>query len=365
MKIATVVGARPQFIKASVVSHAVDEWNRAGQRKITELTIHTGQHYDAGMSDVFFSELGMAPPFVNLNVGSGSHAEQTGTIMLGLERLFADLKPDVVLVYGDTNSTLAAAVVAAKANIPLAHVEAGLRSGNRLMPEEINRIAADRLSSFLFTATEAAVKHLSDEGLSDRVQVVGDVMFDCVRHYRDMAPPLAPLMARLGVPHSRYVLATIHRAENTDDVSRLGETFGGLSRVARSIPVILPIHPRTASAIRNRLAPNLLDRISIIEPAGFLDMMTLEAHAAAIVTDSGGVQKEAYFHGVPCVTIRNETEWVETVEAGWNILSAANADAIATNVAAMLRFDRNTPRPSFYGDGHAADRIVAVLAAHH
>jgi UDP-N-acetylglucosamine 2-epimerase len=315
------------------------------------------------MSDVFFSELGMTYPFANLDVGSGSHAAQTGAMMLGLERLLVEAKPDVVLVYGDTNSTLAAAVVAAKANIPLAHVEAGLRSGNRLMPEEINRIVTDRLSSILFTATNAAIKNLEDEGLSDRVQVVGDVMFDCVRLYRERASPLAALLARLGVPHSRYVLATIHRAENTDDFDRLSEIFIGLSHIAKSISVILPIHPRTASAVRNRLAPSLLEGISVIEPAGFLDMMTLEAHAALIVTDSGGVQKEAYFHGVPCVTIRNETEWVETVEAGWNVLSAADANTIATNAAAMLSFDRNTTRPLFYGDGHAADRIVATLAA--
>jgi|SRR5579863_685987 len=363
LRIATVVGARPQFIKASAVSHAIFEWNRDGGRELSEFIIHTGQHYDAEMSDVFFSELGIPRPRVNLNVGSGNHAAQTGAMLLGLEKQLAEMKPDVVLVYGDTNSTLAAAVVAAKMGIPLAHVEAGLRSGNRAMPEEINRIVADRLATVLFTATKAAVDHLASEGLSDRVHVVGDVMLDCVRIYGEKSRRTGDILTRLGLADRQYLLATIHRAENTNDTQRLVEIFAGLSRAAENLPVVLPIHPRTALVVRNHVPESALKKISIIEPTGFLDMMGLEAGARVIATDSGGVQKEAYFHGIPCVTIREETEWVETVGSGWNVLSSANADAILANVRKMADFDRTTPRPSFYGDGHAADKIVASLAA--
>lgn len=363
LRIATVVGARPQFIKASAVSRAIGDWNRINRDKLSESIIHTGQHYDAGMSEVFFSELGIPEPAVNLNVGSGSHAVQTGAMLLGLEKTFAEMKPDVVLVYGDTNSTLAAAIVAAKMGIQLAHVEAGLRSGNRRMPEEINRIAADRLSTLLFTATKAAVDHLAAEGLSDRVHVVGDVMLDCVRLYSGESRFPAAVLVRLGIENRAYALATIHRAENTDDPARLAEIFAGLSRAANLVPMVLPLHPRTASVVRQHVPDEVLSGITIIEPTGFLDMMTLEANASLIVTDSGGVQKEAYFHGVPCVTIRDETEWVETVESGWNVLSAANAESILAYIRTMLDFDRKTARPAFYGDGHAADRIVACLMA--
>jgi UDP-GlcNAc3NAcA epimerase len=362
LRIATVVGARPQFIKASAVSRAIGEWNRGGGGELAEFIIHTGQHYDADMSEVFFAELELPKPTANLNVGSGSHATQTGAMLLGLEKLFADIKPDLILVYGDTNSTLAAAIVAAKMGIPLAHVEAGLRSGNRSMPEEINRIAADRLSTVLFTATKAAVDHLASEGLSDRVHVVGDVMLDCVRVFGNDSRRTTDVLARLDLQGRQYCLATIHRAENTDDPARLVEIFTGLSRAAEILPVVLPIHPRTASVIRRHLPERALDRIAIVEPAGFLDMMALEAGARVIATDSGGVQKEAYFHRVPCVTIREETEWVETVESGWNVLSPANADSILANIRKMVDFDRGISRPAFYGDGHAADKIVACLA---
>jgi UDP-GlcNAc3NAcA epimerase len=362
LRIVTVVGARPQFIKASAVSRAIGEWNRGGGGELAEFIIHTGQHYDADMSEVFFSELELPKPAANLNVGSGSHATQTGAMLLGLEKLFTEIKPDVILVYGDTNSTLAAAIVAAKMGIPLAHVEAGLRSGNRSMPEEINRIAADRLSTVLFTATKAAVDHLVSEGLSDRVHVVGDVMLDCVRIYGNESRRTADILIRLGLRDRKYLLATIHRAENTNDTTKLVEIFTGLSRAAESLPVVLPIHPRTASVVRRHVPESALDKIAIIEPAGFLDMMTLEAGARVIATDSGGVQKEAYFHGIPCVTIREETEWVETVESGWNVLSPANAGSILANIQKMLGFNRGIPRPAFYGDGHAADKIVACLA---
>lgn len=363
LKIATVVGARPQFIKASAVSHAIDKWNRSNGNRIAESIIHTGQHYDAGMSAIFFSELGMTEPVANLNVGSGSHAVQTGAMLLGLERLLDELDPDIVLVYGDTNSTLAASIVSAKMCIPIAHVEAGLRSGNRRMPEEINRIVTDRLSSVLFTATDTAVSHLAAEGLSDRVKIVGDVMFDCVRLHRNNSRSREQILARLGAPSRWYALATIHRAENTDDPKRLFEIFTGLSRSSSILPVILPLHPRTAAAVRDQVPLDALRGITIIDPVSFLDMIALEANAAVIVTDSGGVQKEAYFHEIPCVTIREETEWVETVESGWNQLTAANADSILSTLKRMLNLDRATPHPNFYGDAYAADKIVACLAA--
>jgi UDP-GlcNAc3NAcA epimerase len=363
LKIATVVGARPQFIKASAVSRAIADWNGANSLKLAESIIHTGQHYDAEMSDVFFAELGIPTPSINLDVGSGSHAVQTGAILLGLEKKFLETKPDCVLVYGDTNSTLAAALTAAKMGIPIAHVEAGLRSENLKMPEEINRIVTDRLSDLLFTATKAAVNHLAAEGLSDRVRIVGDVMLDCIRLHGNTTRSADAVFKRLRLsPGRRYVLSTIHRAENTDDAERLEQIFAGLSRIAQEIAVILPLHPRTASVVRGRLPKGDLDRINIVEPIGFLDMMTLEANAQAIVTDSGGVQKEAYFHGVPCITIRDETEWVETVESGWNVLCESNENSIVGKVQDMLRFDRGTPRPQFYGDGRGSEKIVSHLA---
>ena len=251
------------------------------------------------MSAVFFSELGIAEPLINLNVGSGSHAVQTGAMLLGLERALGELAPDIVLVYGDTNSTLAASVVGAKLCIPVAHVEAGLRSGNRRMPEEINRIVTDRLSSVLFTATDAAVRHLTAEGLGNRVKIVGDVMLDCLRIHRDNSRPSKRVLAGLKVPGEQYALATIHRAENADDPKRLSEIFSGLSLCSRILPIIMPLHPRTAAVVRDEIPANALRGITIIDPAGFLDMIALEANAGVIVTNSGGVQKEAYFHKIP------------------------------------------------------------------
>lgn len=361
MKITTVVGARPQFIKASAVSRAIADLNGGGAMAIEERIVHTGQHYDPGMSEVFFSELGLPAPAINLEVGSGSHGVQTGAMLLGLEKELCETRPDVVLVYGDTNSTLAAAVVAAKMQIPIAHVEAGLRSGNRHMPEEINRIVTDRLSAVLFTATNAAVDHLTTEGLSDRVRVVGDVMFDCVRLHSRPAKYAEEVLRRFAIGDQPYVLATIHRAENTDDIERLQNVFLGLLRIAKILPVVLPLHPRTAAAIRQKLDENELQNITFIAPAGFRDIMILEAHASLIITDSGGIQKEAYFHGVPCVTIRDQTEWVETIESGWNILSKAYAEDIVNAARKMLAFDRRQSRPPFYGDGHASERIVHCL----
>lgn len=357
LKLATVVGARPQFIKAAAISHAIAAHDDA----IVEVMVHTGQHYDPAMNEVFFTELGIPQPAVNLDVRSGSHAQQTGAMLIGLEKAFEKLAPNAVLVYGDTNSTLAAAVVAAKMRLPLAHVEAGLRSGNRRMPEEINRIAADRLSDLLFTGTTTAKENLIAEGLGERVREVGDVMLDCVRLFGEQGRPVAGILARAGLPDGLYVLATIHRAENTDNPETLAGIFAGLGSIARHLPVVLPLHPRTSAAVKAGGGSNAFDGLHVIEPLPFLDMIALEANARLIVTDSGGVQKEAYFHGVPCVTVRGETEWVETVQSGWNCLSPAGGDALLADATRMLDLDRSRARPPFYGDGHAADRIVTHL----
>jgi len=352
LRLATIVGARPQFIKAAALSRAI-----GAARGIAETLIHTGQHYDAGMSAVFFAELDLPEPAQNLGVGSGTHAEQTAAMLCRLEAALADLKPDLVLVYGDTNSTLAGALAAAKACLPLAHVEAGLRSGNRRMPEEINRIVTDRLADLLFTGTAAARRNLETEGLTAAVREVGDVMYDCVRLFRARIPA-----ATAAAP---YALATLHRAENTDDPARLAAIVAGLAAVGdgAGLDIVLPLHPRTKAAL-GALAPPLdTRRLRITDPVSYLDMMGLEAGARIILTDSGGVQKEAFFHGVPCVTLRDETEWVETVESGWNRLAPAEPGAIAAAATAMLALDRTRPRPPFYGDGHAAEKIVAALLA--
>jgi UDP-GlcNAc3NAcA epimerase len=355
----TVVGARPQFIKAAAVSAAIAEARQSGQA-ITETLVHTGQHYDYELSEVFFDQLDMAPPAYNLDVGSGSHAQQTAAIMRGMEPLMLQLRPDVVLVYGDTNSTLAAALVAAKIGIPIAHVEAGLRSRNMAMPEEINRIAADRLSQMLFTGTVAAKENLVAEGLSQYVREVGDVMLDTIRRFRDRVGSLDERLAAYAVQRDGYALATIHRAENTDKRERLTGILAGLREVARTLPVVLPLHPRTA-AVLGALGPEAIDGIEIIKPVSYLDMLVLEAGARLILTDSGGVQKEAYCHGVPCVTLRDETEWVETVASGWNRLASPEAQSIGRATADAMAFDRSVARVPFYGDGHAAEKIVACL----
>jgi UDP-GlcNAc3NAcA epimerase len=362
LKLTSVVGARPQFIKVAAVSRAIHAHNRAGGQPIQDTLIHTGQHYDEDMSGVFFTQLGLSEPARNLGVGSGTHAEQTGAMLRGLESCFREDRPDLVLIYGDTNSTLAAALAAAKLCVPLAHVEAGLRSRNMAMPEEINRIVADKLSDFLFTATEAAQRNLAEEGLSDKIRVVGDVMFDSIRLFQDAARNLGDPLSRFGLIPGGYALATIHRAENTDRPDRLRAIFDGLAKVAGRIPTFLLLHPRTRAAL-TRLNLGYDSDLHIGAPVPFFEMMALEAGARLILTDSGGVQKEAYFHGVPCVTIRTETEWVETVESGWNRLAEASPAAITAVADAMLNFDRSSPRPDFYGDGHAAEKIVRELLA--
>jgi UDP-GlcNAc3NAcA epimerase len=356
MRILTVVGARPQFIKAAVVSRA------AAARGIDERIVHTGQHYDANMSDVFFDELAIPRPARHLGIGSGSHGAQTGRMLEALEAAIVEDQPAAVLVYGDTNSTLAGALAAAKLHVPVAHVEAGLRSFNRRMPEEINRVLTDHVSAVLFAPTDVAVRNLAAEGIAgDKVVRCGDVMQDAAIFYAARAadrPAPVPGLARGG-----YVLSTIHRAENTDDPARLRAILEGLATVAETLPVVLPLHPRTRKfAAADPALAAALARLQVIEPVGYLDMVRLETEAAVIATDSGGVQKEAFFHGVPCVTLRDETEWVELVEGGWNrLVPPVTASAIAEAVLAA-RGSRGHAE-ALYGQGDAGERIVADLLA--
>ncbi len=341
--ILTVVGARPQLIKAAAVSRAL-----AGTAALKERLVHIVQHFDPGMSDVFFDELGIPAPAHHLGIHGGGHGEMTGRMLIALERVMTGERPDCVLVYGDTNSTLAGAFAAAKLNIPVAHVEAGLRSFNRRMPEEINRVAADRLSDLLFCPTRASVENLAAEGIAAGVHMVGDVMYDVTLHAGAAARARSRILERLGLSPKGYALATVHRAENTDDPAALAAVLDYLRTQAQGQPVVLPLHPRTREAAQRQGFG--FDRLIVTEPLGFLDMHRLLANAAAVFTDSGGVQKEAYFHRVPCVTLRGETEWVETIESGWNRLWRGPD----------YRPRRDIPD---YGDGHSAEKIVAILAA--
>lgn len=359
-KVLTVLGARPQFVKASVVSRAIRQIGG-----VTEILVHTGQHFDANMSDVFFSELAIPAPKYNLGIHGGLHGAMTGQMLEGIERLLADEKPDAVLVYGDTNSTLAGALAAVKLHIPVAHVEAGLRSFNMRMPEEINRILTDRISSWLFTPTDAAAQHLRDEGASEgRIIPVGDVMYDVALHLGSRVKATGGMLDRLGVRPGGYILTTVHRAENTDDASRLAAIVTALSQAAGTLPVIWPLHPRTRAALqRGGLLDGLADsRVRLIDPVGYLEMMELEKHAALVATDSGGVQKEAYFYQVPCVTLRDETEWVELLESGWNRLAPPNDAALLSAAIHEALGTRGRAVP-LYGKGDAADKIAARLAA--
>ena len=354
MRVLTIVGARPQFVKAAPVSRIL-------RSNHTEILVHTGQHYDEAMSASFFRDLEMPPPDVNLEVGSGSHGAMTAEMLRGLEDVILERRPDGVLVYGDTNSTLAGALAAAKLAYPdgrrpwLAHVESGLRSFNRLMPEERNRVVADHLSDLCLAPTRTAVENLEREGLAAVTELVGDVMVDAFEWAAERADAHLPAVAR---EHDRYVLVTLHRAENVDDPA----TFSRLaSALAVDLPVIFPVHPRTRQLLSSG-AVSLPANVVTIDPIGHLEMVALESAAHAIATDSGGMQKEAYLAGVPCITLRTETEWLETVEAGWNrVVGASPAEGLAGALADASFMRRDRPRPELFGDGRAAERVVAAL----
>lgn len=360
LRILTVVGARPQFIKAAPVSKALQ---KAG---IEEYMVHTGQHYDAEMSEVFFDELRIPVPKRNLGVGSGTHAVQTAGILVGVEQAILEYVPDWVLVYGDTNSTIGGALAAAKLQVRLAHVEAGLRSFNRKMAEEINRILTDHASDLLFAPTLQAVHNLKKEGISDdRVSLVGDVMYDAALYYNVISDEKSTAVRDLGLQPKEYVLCTIHRAENTDDEARLRAIVEGLVLTARIIPIIVPVHPRTRNALQTfDLVSRLESAVRVVEPLGFLDTINLVKNARLIVTDSGGMQKEAYFHKVPCVTLRDDTEWNELVEQGCNTLVPPRCGGqVAEEIAAVM--SKRPPRFDFphYGDGRASEKIAQALLA--
>lgn len=349
MRFAAVVGARPQFIKLAPVSRAV-------RRTHEEVIVHTGQHYDDGLSGTFFRELSIPAPDYDLGIGSGRHGEQTGRMLKAIEEVLVQERPDGVIVYGDTNSTLAGALAAVKLRIPVAHIEAGLRSFNRDMPEEINRIVADRLASRLFCPTVTARQHLASEGIMDGVEVVGDVMYDVLLQARPFLHERAEaLLPALGVTAGDYVLATVHRPCNTDDpaaLRRIGDALGDLG-----VPVLCPVHPRTRHAMHAH-GVEWGGQVQLIEPTGYLDMLTLQQHALRVVTDSGGVQKEAFMLGVPCVTLREETEWQETVDAGWNILAGSSPNAVADAVHSPVPVAAHG-HP--FGMGDAATRIAQSL----
>lgn len=359
-KIVTVIGARPQFIKAAAVSRAIARYNESSTDRIEEVIIHTGQHYDNNMSKVFFDELMIPKPKINLEVGSGTHGGQTGQMLEKIESVLMDENPDMVLIYGDTNSTLAGALAAVKLHIPVAHIEAGLRSFNRRMPEEINRIVADCVSKLLFCPTDTAVKNLSNEGITDGVYQVGDVMYDSVLFNFDLAQKSSNIIEKLRLTPNQYYLATIHRAENTDDPQRLRNIISAFSQI--KAPIILPLHPRTKKTLGDGLG-KLARNVLIVEPVAYLDMLMLEKNASIILTDSGGVQKEAFWAGVPCITLRDETEWVELVSAGVNRIVGTDCNLIlkAVEDVKLTAAKLKTANRNLYGDGRSAEKIVKII----
>ncbi len=349
MKVISIVGARPQFIKAAQVSREI-------RKSHQEIIVHTGQHYDPPMSGNFFDELKIPKPDFNLGVGSGTHAEQTGKMVVGVEKILMDEEPDLVLVYGDTNSTLAGGLAAVKVHVPVAHVEAGLRSFNNKMPEEINRILVDRMSQLLFCPTTTAVENLKKEGITKGVHLVGDVMYDAVLHNRELAMK-SQILEKLKLRKKEYLLVTVHRPSNTDKRENLEAIVDAL--ISSGETIVLPVHPRTLKSLKKaKLHAKLDEAIKLIEPAGYLDFTCLAMNAKKILTDSGGVQKEAYFHGVPCITLREETEWVETVKDGWNVLVGADKDRI---LDAVRTFEPDGERGESYGDGKAGEKISRII----
>ncbi|WP_283608905.1 non-hydrolyzing UDP-N-acetylglucosamine 2-epimerase [Faecalispora anaeroviscerum] len=358
MKIVTIVGARPQFIKASVVSAALAP-------ACEEILVHTGQHYDRNMSDVFFEELSIPRPKYNLGVGSGTHGKQTGEMLMRIEEVLLSEKPDILLVYGDTNSTLAGALAASKLHIPVAHVEAGLRSYNRRMPEEQNRVLTDHISTWLFCPTQTAVDNLKKEGVEAGVSISGDVMLDSVLHFLKLAksnPEKTVIYEQLGITPKGYRLATLHRAETTDGgIDAVVHIFRAFEQLPE--PVVLPIHPRTRSLAEEAISKEGFRNIQLIDPVGYLEMLLLTSGAKQVLTDSGGLQKEAWFMEVPCVTLRQETEWVETLVGNWNILSKLETEDILDKALHTIP-DPATRGLMPFGDGAASQKIAAALLAY-
>jgi len=372
LKILTILGARPQFIKAVTVSRAIK-----ARDDMEEIIVHTGQHFDANMSEVFFSQLDILRPHHNLGVAGLSHGAMTGRMLEGIEAIIQQEGPDWVLVYGDTNSTLAGALAAAKHQLPVVHVEAGLRSYNPAMPEEINRVLTDRISTLLLCPSEIAVRNLQQEGFpfsvmaggskreAQHIENVGDVMFDAVLYYRDLARERVSLK-NFGLQHQGYALCTLHRQENTDDPERMNRILDALRSVSRDLPVVFPLHPRTRAKLIGQESQHLLKGLTLLDPLPYLEMQRLQMSAKVILTDSGGMQKEAYFHRVPCVTLREETEWIETLELGWNRLVGADRDMIISSVEAITdSLDEYKYDKKLYGDGRASAKIADLLALNH
>ncbi len=361
----SIIGARPQFIKAAMVCRAIQSYNQKRKKgKVTHIIIHTGQHYDYALSQAFFEQLTLPTPHYHLGVGSGSHGWMTGTMLPRIEAALMEARPDWVLVYGDTNSTLAGAMTAAKLPIPLAHVESGLRSYNRRMPEEINRVLTDHLSSLLFCPTRNSVENLRKEGIKRGVHKTGDVMFDAFLAYHGKALKQSQILSRYRLLPGNYSLATVHRQENTDDRARLSGIFRAFSKIAKKeCPLIVPLHPRTLKAIKEeRFNLPRNSHLRLISPLNYMDMLALLGQAKVVLTDSGGLQKEAFFARVPCITLRNETEWVETIQAGWNRLLGTETEMI------IQAFDEaKTPdsrsQNYLFGNGKASERIIKLLLA--
>jgi UDP-GlcNAc3NAcA epimerase len=353
IKIVTIVGARPQFIKSSPVSRAIREHAK-------EILVHTGQHYDSNMSAVFFDEMGIPEPDYNLGVGSGLQGDQTGQMLTKIEQVLIDEKPDWLLIYGDTNSTLAGALAAAKLHIPVAHIEAGLRSFDKTMPEEVNRIVADHVSDILFCPTQTAVDNLKAEGITKGVKTVGDVMYDAAIHFGKIAAERSKILGELGVEPKKYLLATIHRSSNTDDPENLKTLINAFIEADQDI--IFPVHPRTRKVIANEGLDKTVEgsKIRLTDPVGYIDFLQLENNALKILTDSGGVQKEAFFCSVPCITLRDTTEWVETVSSGWNVLVHVNKAQLLKNI---VEFNPQGEPPKLFGDGNAAVYIAKQLTS--
>jgi len=359
LKVLTVVGARPQFIKAAAMSRI---FNKDFSDQIEESIVHTGQHFDQNMSEVFFCELGIPEPLVTFETRNGSHGVSTGKMMADLDKVIIENRPDLVLVFGDTNSTIAAALSASKLDIPVAHVEAGMRSWNRSMPEEINRVVTDHVSSLNLAASDAALRNLQAEGLGGTAHVVGDIMFDSLRIFSELRPADEFLDNIFGSNHenSKYIVATFHRQQNLEEIGRLNGIVQGLNLVSEYYPVVIPMHPRLRSTLtRNGLLLRLSEKVKVIDPVSYVQMLALLRFAAAVITDSGGLQKEAFFLRVPCVTVRDETEWLETVALGWNRMTNAKSADILRNALEAVGSAGQEGTP--YGSGDSAKKIAELI----